>query len=55
MLKALGGCSSHHLQEAGHIVEAPLQAAQLLFVRDGPVPSLCQPVTLIDYKYAYPN
>ena len=29
-LRALGGCSSHHLQGAGHIVAAPLQVAQLV-------------------------
>jgi len=27
-LKALIGCSSHHVQRAGHIVSAQLQAAQ---------------------------
>ena len=29
-LKALTGCSSHHLQRQGHTVAASLQAAQLL-------------------------
>jgi len=27
---AVGGCPSHHLQRAGHIVTGPLQAAQLV-------------------------
>ena len=30
---ALGGCSRHHLQGAGHMVAAALQAAQLVIVR----------------------
>jgi len=31
-LKALRDCSSHHLQEAGAFVAAPLQAAQLVML-----------------------
>jgi len=31
-LKAVGGCSSHHLQGVGHIVLAALQAAQLVMI-----------------------
>ena len=32
-LKALGGCSSHHLQGAGYVVAAPLHATHLVGVR----------------------
>ena len=31
-VKALDGCSSHHLQGAGHIVSAPLQATRLVHI-----------------------
>ena len=38
-LKAVDGCSSHHLQGAGHIVAAAIPAAQLAWLRK----------TVIDY------
>jgi len=34
-LKALGGCSSHHLQGAGHIVPATLQLVFCCTVHNG--------------------